>query len=1598
MVAGRRRWSGSFVFSPAVRLGTVVRAMTMERLKLEDSLLWRDEEAPVEAYGFLSVAFARAEMNAQETRALLGWLAIELYNDQYAQLDNAGRAHEERIQLSQVFIDLTVSTTAPGERIERSGKEEGSKFVRTVLETKRRTQVDVRRAWDGEDRCQGYVLFGGPGQGKSTLGQFICQAHRAALLAPHTEFFAEGIRHAIKSFSGEKLAARLGSAIKMSECIPLRIELTRLAQWLAERKNAIGSDKRAGEQTLLDYIVLEKIRLSGELAVSSSKLSALIVSCPWVIVLDGLDEVFHEEERKNILKVVRDFLKFVMSQQQGGLVVGTTRPQGYTNEFDDLGLSLKPLHILPLNDREVLQYSESLVKARIPDENRREVVSERITKALRNETTERLMRSPLHITILQSLIAGGGDFPIHRWELFEEYYRAIFRRERDRVGAASEILQHYSAFIDALHRTAGLYLQVKAQRAGQSQALLPRALLERFVMEMLAERGYSQEEQKEGTKKIVAAAGKRLVLLVERQTDQFGFEVTPFREFMAAWAIDSRYKEMAQLHERIKLVAKSPHFWGVLLFVASRASRTDSTLYEFFTDKLVPWMNDDAEDELSRTVKAGSMLALEILEDGSAATFPTYETRLMHQACKLLDFALPNVHVRLGRVAARDAKQTLRAEIEARGLETAGYLGAWASLLVMVDKGEPWAPKYADATWKSAVGFRKSIVEAAAGARRDNGAWISKRIRTSLEEIPPWVVQAVAEKDTNQRGHHTERRILRIVQAFAEEGAISGEVQRNGERLLLRYLFKSVRPDLYSTSAKLIADIARPPPMWRPIAAAARFLKQPSADMLAKTLRWIADAFNLRAVRWAAKLAPWPLGACLSVCTSPEHLHALANDAQNKAFGDFDGWVVAEARWHSKKLEFKEFIHRPLLGEGSARDAAMPGLSRELALRGAAIHGLDTLFDKNKDRVADLNRTIRALIETLGSLYGYSRNTLAALGLKLLVQGAEVDRMWVASISRADIEALWGHILPEDDIHDEAILSPTLHHLLPASETRAAREVEDIKALAAVDIDPADVERIAAQILSREDVTARSLRLVLARIAKMALNPEVRENFLLALARNTPEGRYDLSREIAVAVVGLFNKRRSEIDDPSIWDQAAFPSSARPERGPVSVPPPVQLDQSPVQVQTIVLKDVRVFDELSISPVASKSAEDGQWIVILGENGYGKTTLLRSLALALLDIKEPNAIPSKAFSASSPWLRSRAHTEDAGAARTTSDTSESGDEPTADILIELRDGNFRTTIRHNLITGEEYPSQGVAPFLQRPLVFAYGCRRGSALGGNAREVTYERPAEIATLFDERADLVHAETWLKDLFLAKAYEKEGGPATSLVDAVCSVLVSVLPGVAGIEYDPSSRSLFVVGDEAQGDVNIGRIPLAAMSDGYLTTTGWVLDLIARWVDIQERRNVLVEGDFTKTMTGLVLVDEIDLHLHPRWQKDVIRRVKEVFPKMSFVVTTHNPLTLLGARPEEIFVLRRTEEGRIVAEPGVQSPMLLTASQILSAYFGITSLFPNELGAKLRRYGFLAANPVRTDKEDAEMQRLRDELAQNDIHPGWEPVHREEIGGLS
>ena len=287
--------------------------------------------------------------------------------------------------------------------------------------------------------------------------------------------------------------------------------------------------------------------------------------------------------------------------------------------------------------------------------------------------------------------------------------------------------------------------------------------------------------------------------------------------------------------------------------------------------------------------------------------------------------------------------------------------------------------------------------------------------------------------------------------------------------------------------------------------------------------------------------------------------------------------------------------------------------------------------------------------------------------------------------------------------------------------------------------------------------------------------------------------------------------------------------------------------------------------------------------------------------------------------------------------------------------VELSDGQ---TGEAHLVGGAVDGKAGV----KGVFYVGYGPRRGTLLGGANREPEYKVGEEVDTLFVEGGNLIHGASWLKHLLLRKMEDSGYDP---VFDRVREALRQALPGVDDIE---------VTADEVRvTGPGVGAVPLEAVSDGYLTTAGWLIDLMARWVERERRAGRHPSPGFTADITGVALIDEVDLNLHPRWQWSLVEELRALFPRLTFVVTTHNPVTLLGARPGEIWVVERDGDGGLRAvqrdiPPGTDAGRVLTGE-----VFGLPSAVDRDTVRLLDEHRAL----LRDDPHSGKVAALETEL---------------------
>lgn len=441
------------------------------------------------------------------------------------------------------------------------------------------------------------------------------------------------------------------------------------------------------------------------------------------------------------------------------------------------------------------------------------------------------------------------------------------------------------------------------------------------------------------------------------------------------------------------------------------------------------------------------------------------------------------------------------------------------------------------------------------------------------------------------------------------------------------------------------------------------------------------------------------------------------------------------------------------------------------------------------------------------------------------------------------------------------------------------------------------------------------------------------------------------------------------------------------------------------------------------------------WTVIIGRNGTAKTSILQAIALAAAGSRQVNGLAKPVVG----------HLVDR---RRTGQTMEI-------------DATFRFTPQC-AASQELHPMLGRAPHEDERLRSELSLRRKqSTLAGRSyyanadgKEVTLRsNPRSSAftdPLDDARADdrplwfvagygvgrflpdpqssqrlvqaaierlepLFHNATALTSLgFLDQLTEKKARQFTKALRNTLTAVRDLVPDLEGIELTGRAgvTQANTLIDKERFKLKVGnrthKFPAVALSHGYQSTLAWIADLIGHvmW----EAKDSIQADD----IEGLVLIDEIDLYLHPTWQTGLIAALRRTFPKVQFVATTHSPVALSSLRPEEIVVVDQhpttgnveqfvhdPDTGKLRPRSEVGSdpqsapdPRAMTGTDVYRTWFGLDRLTLNPNGERLRRYLQLATDPFRTDAEHPALLKLKNALKKGGVELPREPVARETL----
>lgn len=360
-------------------------------------------------------------------------------------------------------------------------------------------------------------------------------------------------------------------------------------------------------------------------------------------------------------------------------------------------------------------------------------------------------------------------------------------------------------------------------------------------------------------------------------------------------------------------------------------------------------------------------------------------------------------------------------------------------------------------------------------------------------------------------------------------------------------------------------------------------------------------------------------------------------------------------------------------------------------------------------------------------------------------------------------------------------------------------------------------------------------------------------------------------------------------------------------------------------VERIEIKNIGSIGWLELDLAAAESGTV-PCFALLGVNGVGKTTILKSVALALSGKKYADQLKIT----SRKLLR---HGEKEGSV--TVHVSGYSDP----IVMTVR-------ARRRL----DFSSDDA-----RALVLGYGSTR---LLPNGRHKAPEgmSHANVENLFDPFRPLRSPEAWLTAL---------QGP---LFDDAVSTIGSLLPDEDAALFERLTA-------EPDVAVRVGSdVPLSLrqLSDGYQSLIGLAADVM----DVMHQQGF----KSMKSAQGVVLVDELGNHFHPRWKMRIVGALRRAFPQVQFIFSTHDPLCLRGLGRGEMAVLRRARDRSVYVVEDLPSVEGMRVDQLLtSEHFGLDTTLDPASEEDMKRFRELSVSRTRTLDEDAELEQLMAKLSQ-------------------
>ena len=405
-----------------------------------------------------------------------------------------------------------------------------------------------------------------------------------------------------------------------------------------------------------------------------------------------------------------------------------------------------------------------------------------------------------------------------------------------------------------------------------------------------------------------------------------------------------------------------------------------------------------------------------------------------------------------------------------------------------------------------------------------------------------------------------------------------------------------------------------------------------------------------------------------------------------------------------------------------------------------------------------------------------------------------------------------------------------------------------------------------------------------------------------------------------------------------------------------------------MHIQTLKIENLRSFKsvelDFNVPTTGDMQIQYPNVNVLLGDNGLGKTSVLRAVALSVLGpllsgssgfvpeglVRRISSLPNPEDSTAAKISLKKTPSATITATILSTDEEKKTDQKSEwlpdQFSLSTNISSYGSTerMRYKVTPRSIYASVEFLQFNENNPAFfivGYGATRrveaSTRVDESARNKSRLRRYErVASLFEDHLTLMPLSYWLPE------YAKTNkGRYTQVIN----LINELLPKNCQIQKTAEGR-------EHLFEMNGVVLPFSSLSDGFKAYIGWIGDMLFH----------VCQGVSTglklREMRGVVMVDEIDLHLHPEWQRIVVPTLAKALPNVQFIFTTHSPLVVGSLTSQNLFLLVQEKSSTVIRRLPEHVKGKSSEQILLSPYFGLESTRSTGTAAKLKD---LARNAV-------------------------------------